>query len=290
MTEWLAGTGAGAYRGRLGGTWGPVGGYGYRVTSLLQHRGHTFCGAGCGVWMVDLDGGRWEQLHDETLTEVLDLAPLPGDPGLLAASAYGVATPARDALGAARWTFWSDGLGVNERYSNAALVADDGRWLVGTEAGVLVAEEGGRRWSRTSLTGRAVRALCRALGSWWAGSDAGGIWRSADGLRWDPAGQGAEQATVFALSAAGDRLLAGTLEGVLAGDGAGPWQRSGPRLLAAAVVSDPLDPRVWLAGGVPGGVWYTLDAGARWQQVAGLPSVAEALTALAPRGQSPGVA
>jgi hypothetical protein len=247
------------------------------VTSLLRKEGKTFAGVGSGLWEVGLEGEMWTQLHDETLTEVLAIDAVPGDPGVVAASAYGVATGARDHLGAVRWTFWSDGLRVEERFSNAILAAGSDRWLVGTEAGVLVAEEGGKKWTHTGLAGTPVRGLCRALDSFWAGTDERGIWRSEDGLSWEPAGRGLDRETVFALAESGERIVAGSLEGVVVGDGRGAWQRVGPRMLMAAVAVHPVAREVWLAGGDPGGLWFTEDAGMKWQQAAGLPASVESL-------------
>jgi len=277
MEEWLVGAKRGLYRGRIGDSWEDVGGYPFRVTSLLRKEGRIFAGVGSGLWEVDLAGGMWTQLHDETLTEVLAVDAVPGDPGVVAASAYGVATGARDDLGAVRWTFWSDNLRVEERFSNVILVVGDGRWLVGTEAGVLVAEDEGRKWAHTALTGTPVRGLCRALGSFWAGTDERGIWRSKDGLSWEPAGRGLDRGTVFALAESGGRIVAGSLEGIVVGDGRGAWRRVGPRMLMAAVGVHPAAPDVWLAGGDPGGLWFTEDGGAAWQQVAGLPASVEAV-------------
>ena len=281
MKEWLIGTKRGLYRGEIGGEWEQVGGYAFRVTSILRNAGTVCVGVGSGLWEVDFDG-IWKQLHDETLTEVLAIDAVSGDPGVVAASAYGVATGKRDELGAARWTFWSDGLAVNERFSNAVLVDADGRWLVGTEAGVLVAEEGGAKWTHTSLIGAPVRGLCRGRGKFWAGTDERGIWRSEDGFHWEQAGTGLDEGTVFDLVVSGDRIVAGTLEGVAVGDGEGHWQRVGPRMLMAAVGADPENTQAWLAGGDPGSLWLTEDGGQKWQQVAGLPTAVEAI--LAPEG------
>ena len=84
-----------------------------------------------------------------------------GEPGLIAGCPYGVATAARDALGAARWTFHSDALGPDERYTNALLVDpnDESRWLAGSEAGVLVYSDSGAHADRSDLWDVPVRAL-----------------------------------------------------------------------------------------------------------------------------------
>jgi hypothetical protein len=278
---WLIGAGSGLFRSADGASWERVGAYEFRVTSSRREGGRLCVGVGSGAWEVRDDPEGWVQLHDETLTEVLDLARIPGDPGLVAASAYGIATGARDGLGAIRWSFHSDSLAVNERFSSAVAVdpEDPRRWVVGTEAGVLVAEEGGRGWAYTDLMGVPVRAVCHALGAWWAGSDGRGIWTSPDGLSWRKAGRGLDDGTAFALAESGGRLVAGALNGVVVGDGRGRWYNVGPRALIAAVAAHPERPDFWMAGAAPGGLWITEDAGESWGQAPGIPSTIEAIVA-----------
>lgn len=278
---WLAGSGAGLFRSVDGRVWERVGAYEFRVTSVLRDGERLCVGVGSGAWEVREEPERWLQLHDETLTEVLDLARIRGEPGLVAASAYGVATGERDGLGAIRWSWHSDSLSVNERFTNAVVVdpADPGRWVVGTEAGVLVAEEEGQRWAYTDLMGVPVRAIRRAQGAWWAGSDGRGVWTSPDGLAWRRAGRGLDDGTVFALAGSDGRLLAGTLKGVAVGDGQGRWYNIGPRALIASIAAHPEQPDFWMAGAAPGGLWVTQDAGESWRQAPGLPSTIEAISA-----------
>ena len=154
-------------------------------------------------------------------------------------------------------------LGPDRRYTNALLIDDDApaRWLAGTEAGLYCTENGGAKWTGTSLVGEPVRALLRAGGSYWAGADSGGVWRSADGLSWAPAGEGLGDTPVYALAWTGDRLLAGTERGVAQGDGRGPWQLSELPLRVAAVATGR---DRWLAGACPGGLWCSRDMGATW--------------------------
>ena len=278
---WLAGANSGLFRSADGASYERVGAYEFRVTSILRKGGRLCVGVGSGAWEVRDDPDPWVQLHDETLTEVLDLARIPGDPGLVAASAYGVATGARDELGAVRWAWHSDHLSVNERFTNAVAVdpVDPHRWVVGTEAGVLVAEEGGCRWTYSSLMGVPVRAVRHALGAWWAGADEGGIWTSPDGLSWRKAGHGLDDGTVFALTEGHGRILAGTLRGVVVGDGHGRWRNLGPRALIASVAAHPAQPDLWTAGAAPGGLWVTQNSGASWRQASNLPSTIEAISA-----------
>lgn len=283
MSDWCAGWLIGAaglfwHDGERG--WDRRGGYSFRVTAIIRAADRVLVSTGNGLWQAPRTGDVWTQLHDETLTEVLAIAALPGDPGVVAASAYGVATGARDELGAVRWTSCSDPLRVNERFSNAILVdpTEASRWLVGTEAGVLVAAESGRQWQRSNLLDRPVRALCHHDERFWAGADDGGVWASSDGLTWERAGRGLDDDTVFALSVSDGRLLAGTERGVASGDGRGAWRMSAPQMRVSAIAAHPEDSAYWMAGAYPGGLWFTDDAGETWQQHAGF-GVVEAIVA-----------
>lgn len=270
--DWLVGAN-GLFYGRPGGGWTRLGAHEFLLTSIIRepHRLVVGAGIGSGLWALPAGSDRWIQLHDETLTEVLAIARIPGDPGVVAGSPYGIAVAERDDIGAARWRSLSDALRVNERFTNAVLVdpKDDTRWIVGTEAGVLVAEASGARWVRTSLTGMPARALLHAMDAFWAGTDDHGVWKSVDGLRWDRAGAGMENSTVYALAARHGRLIAGTRCGIAVGDGTGVWQRTGPRMITAAVAMHPSDPGLWMAGGSPGGLWWTNDGGEAWRQIGG---------------------
>ena len=281
QNAWVAGAG-GVYASVDGVEWERVGASDPKVNAIGRQDDCLVAGCEWGLWQVGADGG-WVQLHDETLTEVQDVVIVGGDLGAVAASAYGVAVGARDECGFMRWTSLSETLTVDRRFSNAIVVDPDtaGRWLVGTEAGVLVAQEHGASWEVADLAGCPVRALLYALGAFWAGTDARGVWRSQDGLQWQQAGTGAQEATVFALAASGERLLAGSLEGILVGDGQGAWQRSGPGMLTSALAVDPQGQDVWLAGASPGGLWRTEDAGQRWAQVGSFSGVG---ALIAPQG------
>jgi ligand-binding sensor domain-containing protein len=280
---WLVGA-AGLFHSPDGTAWHQVGEHPFRVTSILRTEERTCVGTGGGVWEVTAES-RWLQLHDETVTEVLDLDAITGDPGLIVASAYGVAVGARDGLGAVRWSTRTDELAVDERFTNIIAVdpANDHRWLVGTEAGLLVSEDAGRRWTHSSLIGTPVRGLCHALGDWWAGTDNRGLWRSSDGLSWRRAGRGLDESTVFALTETDGRLLAGTSAGAVVGDGNGWWQGIGPKGHVGAVAAHPQDPDCWMIGLLPGGLWMTTDGGRRWRHAPELPGRIEAI--LAPEGR-----
>ena len=304
--HWLIGS-KGVYHGTIGGSWTRIGAQEYGISSLFREPDRMVAGAswGSGLWEWSIGTGqadqadqagqtgqadqadqagqadqadqadRWKQLHDETLTEVMAIAAIEGSPGVVAGSPYGIATGRYDAAGAARWTHHSNSLRVNERFTNAILVHPDdpATWLVGTEGGVLIADESGAAWRRTSLSGTAVRALAFMHGQFWAGTDDRGIWRSEDGARWDSVGHTPDGGAVFELTLAGDDILAATEHGVAVGDGSGHWVRTGPRHLCAAVRCHPVSTSTWLAGATPGGLWYTEDRGKAWQHVPGFVNV-----------------
>ena len=295
--HWLIGS-KGIYHGTIGGSWTRIGAQEYGISSLIREPARLVAGAswGSGLWEwpndADQSGAadqadqpahadqtaqadRWKQLHDETLTEIMAIAPIEGSPGVIAGSPYGIATGRYDKLGAVRWTHHSDALRVNERFTNAILVHPDEpkTWLIGTEGGVLIADDSGAAWRRTSISGTAVRALACIHGQFWAGTDDRGIWRSEDGERWDSTGHAADGGAVFELMRAGDDIVAATEHGVAIGDGSGHWVRRGPRHLCAAVRCHPGSTSTWLAGATPGGLWYTDDGGHAWHQIPGFVNV-----------------
>lgn len=295
--HWLIGS-KGVYHGTIDGSWTRIGAQEYGISSLIREPDRLVAGASWGSGLWEWSNGtdqaaqtippdhvtqssqadqpdRWKQLHDETLTEIMAIASIEGSPGVVAGSPYGIATGRYDDADAVRWTHHSDALRVNERFTNTILVHPDEptAWLIGTEGGVLVAEDSGASWRRTSLSGTAVRALAYIHGQFWAGTDDRGIWQSEDGARWDSAGHTPDGGAIFELSLAGDDILAATEHGVAVGDGAGHWVRTGPRHLCAAVACHPASTSTWLTGATPGGLWYTEDGGRTWQQIPGFVNV-----------------
>ena len=272
--SWLVGA-QGLHCSRDACTWEMVGGRGYPINDIIRQPRRLVCATNWGLWQVDPHAARWVQLHDETLTEVLAIAPAAGDPGVVAVSPYGVAFGERGERNACRWHSRSDNLSLNERFSNAILAWPNapGHWIVGTEDGVLVYKEATGGWHRTGLTGRPCRALLHAFGHVWAGTDAGGIWRSADSVSWQRAGTGLDDGTVFSLTATPDRLLAGTLQGICVGDGSSAWTRCGPRVLVSAIAARSVSDGPWLAGATAGGLWRSDDDGGQWRQIDGFSTV-----------------
>ena len=259
-SEWLVGA-SGLFRGSPEGGWTQVGQISYPVNAILRRDENIIVGSEGGLWEVR--GERWIQWHDETMTLVLGLTTSEDDLGVAVASAYGIATGALDENQVPRWLWYSDDLVVNERYSNVVITDPNhaSRWLVGTEAGVLVCE--GKKWVKTSLINRPVRGLCWAQGAFWAGADTGGIWRSEDGVEWEAVGQGLEDVPVYSLGWAGDCLIAGTEMGIAVGDGRGRWALTGPTIRVRAVNAVG---SLWLAGANPGGLWYSESQGRTWKK------------------------
>ena len=294
-SSWLAGTALGLYSSGTDGGWHPAGRYEFKVTCIVRVGGEAIVGSEGGLWEAPGAGADWLQLHDEVLTLVQDLSPVPGDPGVLAATAYGVHRAARDDLGALRWKNCAPTLDgapqLDDCFSTAIHVDPDNpsRWYVGTEAGLLIAEDEGRDWRRTDIRGTAVRALACGGGRLWAGTDTRGLLVSSDGDGWKPVGEGLEGIPIFdiAHTDSGD-VLVGTEEGVMAGDGANRWHRLGPPIRAAAVAAATSGEKLWLAGGSPGGLWLSEDRGSHWRQAAGLPHSVEALVPPPPAAETAG--
>jgi hypothetical protein len=270
-TVWLVGAN-GLNQGAPNNGWTSVGAHAFTVNGILQAESGLVVASDTGLWEIANGAKRWLQLHDETMTSALSLAAAPVGIGMVVASAYGIATGEGDRLGVPRWSWYSDDLAVNERYSNVVIADpnDPLRWLVGTEAGVLVREHSEGRWIHSSLIGRPVRGLCWALGAFWAGVDEDGVWRSEDGVSWSRAGGGLDAVTVYSLTCVGDRLLVGLEGGVAVGDGVGRWVVQGPKIRSRVVAAQG---DIWLAGASPGGLWWSSDEGQRWQKTGDFVSV-----------------
>ncbi|MBT7596096.1 MAG: hypothetical protein HN559_14390, partial [Gemmatimonadetes bacterium] len=199
---WLVGA-DGLHSSEDASDWQLVGGTGHPVHDLIRRPEDLFCATMFGLWQVrdsrQADSPQadepspWLQLHDETLTEILGIAPDEGDPGVVAVSPYGLAFGAQ-VDGVHRWQSRCDGLTLNERFSSAVLPHPlaPGHWIVATEDGVRIySDSDGQtqgQWEGTDLTGLPCRALLYAHDRLWAATDGGGIWRSDDGSSWRRAG------------------------------------------------------------------------------------------------------
>lgn len=286
LDSWLVGS-RGLYHGSPRGPWIRQGARQYAVLSLCRAADATYVGATGGLWEVR--GETWTQRHDETLTEVLAVGLVQGDPGVIAGCPYGVALPALSRGGAWRWSFLDQGLSPDERFT-CCLLPDPvelTRVWAGTEAGLFAIDLDRRIAHATNLSGTPVRSLAAAHGSLWAGTDTRGVWKLAEGGGWHPAGAGLSADAVFSLAPAADGLLlAGTSRGVAVGDGDGSWMLCGPRLLVSSLaVTLPATAEergTWLAGASPGGLWCSLDRGEQWAHIPGHAYV-RALAAPLPR-------
>ncbi len=266
-TSWLVGS-DGLYQGKIGSSWDRMGSYSFQVTDIMRAHPGIIVATNIGLWMAPKDADLWLQLHDETLTEVQAIARVAGDPGIAACTPYGIALGSRDERGVVRWRSCSDKLGLNERFTNTIVVdpGKTGRWIVGTEAGVLVYEDEGKSRTHTSLNNCPVYTICFARGLFWAGTDGRGVWSSADGLQWKIAGRGMEEEVVFAVVDADGDILAGTMQGLFTGNGKESWKRVGPRIQITALAVHPRERNFWMAGSSPGGLWYSRDGGTSWMQ------------------------
>ncbi|MFP4384463.1 MAG: WD40/YVTN/BNR-like repeat-containing protein [Spirochaetia bacterium] len=273
----------GLYRWSPGKKAEAIDGFKFPVNAVRRHAGRTWVGTSNGIWELPSGGtGNWIQRHDETVTEVLDAAYSRNE-GLLTASPYGVAVSVkRDFSGPPKWRFFNAGLSVNETYTNTLYVSNSGgseTWIAGTEGGVLVYTDRGSKVHRTNLPGVPVRAIIEYDGDLWAGTDTAGVWRSGDGFSWTIAASGLENQAVYALSASGESVYAGTESGIFRLLPYGKWTEVLPGPAATALLMFPDDPDFVLAGTNWGGIWYSENGGRRWKNEPELKRVNCALAA-----------
>lgn len=266
--DWLIGA-LGVWMGSPEDGWRRLGPFTYVVNDLLVEahaepatEARLLVAGGHGLWQASGDPTqRWQQLHDETLTEVMAVRTTPE--GIVVAGSYGVATATPDDLGLPRWRSHTETHVPDERYTNTLNLGDGAVQLAGTEAGVLVSDDGGSTWRMSDLVDTAVRALHRMDDHWLAGSDTRGLWRSDDGLHWTSVET--PTTAVFSIAAAGQQLLLGGYDGIHVRAADGSWRRVGPRILVRALATGGNDAgSLWLAGGDPGGLWVSKDEGVSW--------------------------
>jgi hypothetical protein len=266
--RWLVGTSSGVYSPDDEGQWKRLGAYPFRITAFYRSPERVLAATGSGLWQIRQ--GPWLQLHDETLTEVMDVVD--GGQEVIAASAYGVALGKTDTLGQTRWRWLSDDLPVNQRFTNALALADE-QIIAGSEGGVLVyGADGG--WRQTTLRDVAVRSLTAVARGFYAGSD-GGLWFSGDGVSWQSV---SEPIPVYSFAECGAVHIVGTEQGVRLVNGEGAWQSAGlESTRISAVAIDSANARHWLAGACPGGLWETWDAGESWTGITEIQHTVEAI-------------
>lgn len=240
-------------------------------TGFCLHRTEQdiIMGANHGMYRFNPKKSEWKQLHDETLTEVLATASCCiGNPGIISGSPYGVASSYYDELQAVRWTFHSDKLTPNERFTNAIIVDphDQSRWICGTEAGIIIFTEAGRCFEQTDLWNVPVRALYHNSLGFYAGCDQGGIYKSNNGLNWKSLGR--KIATpIYKITSFDGELVAATGRGILRITSKCCSDITGPQMLFADIAIDPTNSKHWLAAASPGGLWFSSDSGEQWKQI-----------------------
>jgi hypothetical protein len=266
--QWLVGTSSGVYSPDDEGQWKKLGVYQFRVTAFYRSPKRVLAATGSGLWQILQ--GQWLQLHDETLTEVMDVVDCGEE--VLAASAYGVALGKTDASGRTRWRWLSDDLPVNQRFTNALALAGE-QIIVGSEDGVLLYRADGG-WQQTTLRDVAIRSLMTVAQGLYAGSDAG-LWFSGDGVSWQIV---SEPMPVYSFAGCGAVQIVGTEQGVRLVNGEGAWQSAGlESMRISAVAIDSANDSHWLAGACPGGLWETRDAGESWTSITEIQHTVEAI-------------
>jgi hypothetical protein len=258
--DWIVGS-TGVWAGDPQGEWRSHGPYPFAVEGIQRAESSLLVGTGHGLWEAPLDPvGRWTQLHDEALTEVLDVArDAEGAP--VAAGSYGVSVSTTDEFGLRRWRSLTEDLSPDQRYTNVIRLAGPDLWLAATEAGVLISTNSGLHWESTELSGSPVRSLEKLDDQWWAGTDDRGLWCSHDGHAWKQVDCPA--AAVFSVALSGNNLLVGGYDGVHWRNAQGVWKQSGPRALIRCLV---MAGKIWVAGADPGGLWVSGDEGASWHR------------------------
>jgi hypothetical protein len=258
--DWLVGA-VGVWAGNPQGEWRRHGPYPFAVEGIQRGKNNLLIGTGHGLWEAPLDPtGRWVQLHDETLTEVLDVAR-DGDGAPVAAGSYGVSVSTVDELGLPRWRSLTEDLSPDQRYTNVVRLAGPELWLAGTEAGVLASTNSGLHWEPTELSGSPVRSLERLRDQWWAGTDDQGLWCSHEGHAWKQVD--CPVSAVFSVAFSDENLLVGGYDGIHCRNAQGHWQRSGPQALIRCLA---VEGDTWVAGADPGGLWISDDKGISWRR------------------------
>ncbi|MED5415864.1 MAG: hypothetical protein VYC64_12995 [Candidatus Latescibacterota bacterium] len=270
--DWVIGA-LGVWMGTPTDGWRRLGPYTYVTNDLAidwvrpDRAANIYVAAGHGLWLASGDPDvRWRQLHDETLTEVTAVYQLP-TADVIAAGTYGVARATTDDIGMPRWCSQTEDHVPDERFTNCLLIDETGPWLAGTEAGVLVSDDGGLHWRLSDLSASAVRSLLHREDHWLAGTDTQGLWRSEDGHQWTAIETPTR--SVFSIAESSGRLILGGYDGIHVQSEEG-WRRAGPRALIRCLAARE---DVWLAGADPGGLWCSSDEGVSWQQTGSFVSV-----------------
>jgi len=142
-----------------------------------------------------------------------------------------------------------------------------------TGSGVGVSTDGGKTWMRSPIG--SVPSDCAAVqfvpgqgAVLVMGTQSGALWFSQDGTAWRVAWELPVGGHVFALTQAGDRLLAATSHGVLSSRDGATWQESSAgitNLTLTGLAVSPVQPDALFAA-TDDGVYCSLDAGESWSR------------------------
>lgn len=216
---------------RAGAGWEHHGWLNVRGFGVAASPRAIFLACGNGVLRSRDGGASWRVTTDWRVTEVLDVALDPHVPDRLwAATAYGLwrSDDAADTWHPAP----TDADGLNARFTTAAVpdVAEPGRLVVGTEAGLFRTASGRMPWTAVGprAPARSVLQSAAEPATWLLGTDGAGAWRSTDG------------GATWTCVTAGDAVV-------------------------YAVAIDPADPARMAAAGLGTGVLLSADGGASWE-------------------------
>lgn len=146
--------------------------------------------------------------------------------------------------------------------------------ILATKRGLWRAQKGGDWSEAAEFKGRIMRAVATDGTNFFAGSDYGEVFASADaGATWSNISQGLPQKSqIFELkTGANGQLFTGLYSKGFYSYAAGVWQNVGAPF---AFTMLPVDNETFIAGGNPGGVMRTDDAGKTWSNAGGLSSLA----------------
>lgn len=259
-------------------TWGHRGWDNVRDFGLTAVPGHPdtmFLACGNGVFRTWDGGKHWKITTGWRVTEVLDVALQPENPGrLLAATAYGIW--ASNNYGQS-WQESNDGIKYTFTQAVRFDRADPDRVFAGSEETLLLSGNAGHSWNPVGPEDVAIRSLAQSPADpdfWLAGTMDQGILVSRDGGQsWSRLDGAVRKETIYAIAPDPEdpsHIVAGGFNtGVLfSRDGGKTWSQAKSSLPISDIHSLAFDPgtpgRIWV-GTVGRGVYYTDNEGDSWQ-------------------------